>query len=129
MLDKIRIERVINAMVEETVNTTLSLLPADSSVMYETEKAQFITNGIVDSDSLYHKEQIFDLEYKEGIEDLICALKKDFVSNHTMRIDISVEGEPCVVIDTQELLTFRNELERTEDKLWCEVYSKFKLAR
>lgn len=129
MLDKIRIERVINAMVEETVNTTLSLLPADSSVMYETERAQFITNGVADLDSLYHQEKIFDLEYKEGIEDLICALKKDFVSNHTMRIDISVEGEPIVAIDTEELMTFRNELRRVEDKLWREVYAKFSLAR
>lgn len=129
MLDKIRIQRKINLMVDEMVNDTLSLLPADETICYESERAQFISNGAIDPDSIYCDRKSMDLEYKEGIEDLICNLKKDIVSNHTISIVISDDKEPLVVISKEELMTFRNELNRVQDKLWCEVYAKFKIAR
>lgn len=126
MLNKILIQRKLNIKLEALINEILSLLEADKVAEYEVEKAQFITAGLIDADSLYKTSKSFDLEDKWGIEELIVTLKKDIMSEFTTEISIDVDGEPKVLITQNELSSFRKELVSLENNLYAKTLTRAK---
>lgn len=118
MLNKIRIQRESNNLIDEMVNKVLFLIPNDAYIDYNIEKAQFITNGVISKEDIYFDSKSFDLEEEEKIEEFISQLKKDIVSEHTISIDVKVDGINVAELSMYELGRFRDKLYLTENNLW-----------
>lgn len=121
MLDKIRIQREVNMKVEEMVNKVLSLIPVDSTIAYESSKAEFVIGDLLDLDSTYIKKSSFDLELRKEIEEFISLLKKDILSTNTISITVCVGDKSNVVINMEELVEFKAMLKKLQENLWDEA--------